>query len=151
MPTRDADAFHMRRAGPAPARGEGTLRDKSEMCCSEWGRRKCRIARRTSLVSQPAKHLNSSALLPTRIDRLGLWSSWAGHRHRPRSICHVPPSFRQSASPSNSSFKDFIVIVSHRFIFPLSLPSGAIDLFALENQADFRIDWASSVIRSLTG
>lgn len=87
------------------------LRDKSGMCRSAKGGRKCQIARRTSLVSQPAKHLNSSARSPTRIDRLGLWSSWAGHRHRPRSFCHVPPSFRQRASPSNSSSKDFVITV----------------------------------------
>ncbi len=57
-------------------------------------------ADRISTIVQPAKHLNRRALRPHRTDRLGVRSSWAGHRHMPRPLDQTPPSRRTMCSPA---------------------------------------------------
>lgn len=60
------------------------------------------MARATSSLRQPAKHLKRRARSPTRTERLGRVSACAGHRHMPRASDQVPPSRRTRAAPRTS-------------------------------------------------
>jgi hypothetical protein len=62
----------------------------------------CAMARMMSRRSQPAKQVKSRARSPSRTERLGFRSAWAGHRHMPLSPRQVPPSLWTSLAATSA-------------------------------------------------
>src|SRR3546814_9573248 len=65
----------------------------------------------TSRESQLAKHLKSSAWSPTRTDRLGLRSAWAGQRHIAPPGFQTPPRRFTISDPIASSSGLYLLVV----------------------------------------
>src|SRR3546814_8262842 len=68
----------------------------------------------TSRESQLAKHLKSSAWSPTRTDRLGLRSAWAGQRHIAPPGFQTPPRRFTISDPIASSSGLYLLVVRTR-------------------------------------